>query len=71
MWNPDERTDFYFGDVFFNSFVGIFNMDTNEVGFAKSSRAASSVSFECAGDSCAEPEPTPGPVPDDDIEPTP
>ena len=46
---------FYFGDVFFKQFVGIFDIGNSLLGMAKSSRATTSmVTFECAGDACDE-----------------
>lgn len=46
---------FYFGDVFFKQFVGIFDIGNSLLGMAKSSRATTDmVTFECAGDSCDE-----------------
>ena len=61
-----------FGDIFFKSYVGIFDQGSGTLGFAKSSLADSTVAFTCAGDSCVEPEPTPEPVPvpEEEIVPT-
>ena len=56
VFNITEERHFYFGDIFFKQFVGIFDMANGLVGFAKSSRASStSVTFECLGDLCTEP----------------
>ena len=56
VFNITEERHFYFGDIFFKQFVGIFDMANGLVGMAKSSRASStSVTFECLGDFCTEP----------------
>ena len=52
---------FFFGDIFFKSFVGVFNFDTMQLGMAKSVFAPATVELQCAGVSCSDPAPTPDP----------
>jgi hypothetical protein len=65
QFDIDAERHFYFGDIFFKQFVGIFDLGNKLLGFAKSSRASSSaVTFSCVGTSCVEPsedEPSPAP----------
>ena len=79
VFDIDTERHFYFGDVFFKQFVGIFDMANGFMGMAKSRLASSSkVTFSCEGAWCTEPNeeeqasdeaPTPSVVPDPD--PTP
>ena len=69
----DQQTErhFYFGDVFFKSFVGVFDSENNMMGLAKSSRAASTVELICPAETCQTPEPGPDPGPDPEPIPDP
>ena len=81
VFNIDEERHFYFGDIFFKQFVGIFDMANGLLGMAKSNKASSnSVTFECIGEWCIESDeetqatdtvPTPTPDPEPTPEPTP
>jgi len=51
---------FYFGDIFYENFAGIFDFNTGKIGMALSKYAPDTVSFDCAG-GCVEPEPIPDP----------
>lgn len=66
---------FYFGDVFFKQFVGIFDMANGFMGMAKSKWASSSeVTFSCEGNWCVEPseeEQASPDAPSPAVEPTP
>lgn len=62
---------FYFGDIFFENFAGIFDFASGKVGMALSQYAPETVSFACAGDSCVEPEPIPDPPTPDPPTPEP
>ena len=72
-WTDTERTDIYLGDIFFKSFVGIFDQENNSLALAKSSRAANSdsITYSCSGDYCIDPTANPDPSPDPDPEPEP
>lgn len=50
----DESTQrhFYFGDVFFKQFMGIFDQGNNKMGIALSSLASTGSSLSCPGTSC-------------------
>ena len=52
---------FYFGDIFFENFAGVFDFSAGKLGMALSAFAVPNVAFECLGNSCVEPEPTPDP----------
>lgn len=75
VWDIATERHFYFGDIFFKQFVGVFDQGNNLLGLAKSNLASTSVEFACAGSACAEPSPAPPtpepPAPTPDPEPTP
>ena len=72
-WDPDTERHFYFGDVFFKQFIGIFDQGNGMMGLAQSVSATSGATLACPGTSCSEateeekvgPDPTPV-TPDDD-----
>lgn len=72
-FDTDVERHFYFGDIFFKSYVGVFDQESAQIGMAVSSRADPTVTITCPGTSCdpaPEPEPTP-PEPTPEPEPTP
>ena len=53
VFNITEERHFYFGDLFFKQFVGIFDQGNGMLGMALSNRASTSaVTFECTGAWC-------------------
>lgn len=66
----NNERHFWFGDVFFKSFVGVFDIENQQLGMGKSVLAPKSVELACVG-GCVEPEPTPTPTPGPDPTPTP
>jgi len=76
VFDITQERHFYFGDIFFKQFVGIFDMANGMLGMAKSRYASSpSVSFTCEGVWCTEPkqeeQSTPEPPTPSDPEPEP
>ena len=71
-FNPDTERHFYFGDVFFKQFVGIFDQGAGVMGIAQSKNSVVGVSLACPGTSCneltEEPELKPA-TPDDPVDP--
>ena len=53
-FNPDTERHFYFGDVFFKQFVGIFDQGAGAMGIAQSANSVVGVSLACPGTSCSE-----------------
>ena len=60
--------NFWFGDVFFKSFAGVFDLANQQIGMVKSAYAPDTVLLNCVGgcEPTPEPEPTPDPSDDDD-----
>ena len=65
-----KERHFYFGDVFFMNFAGVFDFTSGKIGMALSSYSPTGVTFDCAG-GCAEPDPTPDPGPEPGPSPEP
>lgn len=61
-WDSTTERHFYFGDIFFKSFVGVFDISSGRLGMAKSILSPDTVELQCAG-GCVEPEPEPTPTP--------
>ena len=40
---------FYFGNIFFQQFVGIFDQEYKTIGMAQSTKASTGVTLECPG----------------------
>ena len=56
VFDTDAERHFYFGDVFFKQYVGIFDQGNGLMGVALSSKASEGVEFACAGNGCVEPD---------------
>jgi len=56
VFDTDAERHFYFGDVFFKQYVGIFDQGNGLMGVALSSKASTGVEFACAGNGCVEPD---------------
>lgn len=68
-YDEDTQRHFYFGNVFFKQFVGIFDAGNDKFGLALSNLATTGSSLTCPGTSCQEvivepvpPEPIPDPI---------
>jgi len=67
-YDIDTERHFYFGNIFFQQYVGIFDQQNKAIGMALSTKASEGSTLECPANTCVSPDPDPTP-PDPEPEP--
>ena len=70
-YDIDTERHFYFGNIFFQQYVGIFDQENKSIGMALSTKASEGSTLECPANTCVSPDPDPTPDPDPEPDPTP